>query len=151
MAICREWCGACYAGLRGRETYKGHAGWRPKISRPGENLTMALRKRDASVASSTGEAVLTVCRLSERMPQLIEFLSAVRYEDGTARVLPTLTIFIEPGCFKACLNDRDQSLVAFITSGSLTGLLEALEAGIGEDTLEWRSPAQGYRKSRGKT
>jgi len=107
---------------------------------------MALKKRDQAVEGPGGDNPVTQCRLAERLPLLIEWLGSARYEDGSIRVLPSMTIFVEPGCLKACLNDRDQSLVAFLSAGSLTGLLDALEAGLAEDSLDWRVANQGYKK-----
>jgi len=110
---------------------------------------MALRKRDAAIVESQDQGALARCRLAEAFPQLIEFLVATRYEDGSPRVLPSLTIFYDAAALKACLNDRDQGLVAFISAASLTGLLEALEAGLSDDTLDWRlSQTSSSKRSR---
>lgn len=86
---------------------------------------------------------LVRCALTERLPSLIEFLSLPQYEDGTPRELPTLTVFCEPGCLKAALNDRDGGRVAFVTAVSLEGLLVALEEGLAFSSLDWRPSRSG--------
>lgn len=110
---------------------------------------MAVRKRDIAVSTSGVDLDLGGCELGKRLPLLVEFLSESRYADGSPRVLPTLTLFVEPGLLKACLNDRDQSMVAFVTGSSLLGLLEALETGLEADSLDWRQSGQSTRKRRG--
>lgn len=108
-----------------------------------------LKKRDSAMREQAPAAVqLKGDSFAKKLPGLVEFLTLATYEDGSARVPGTLTIFAD-GCWvKACLSDRDQGLVAFASSDSFTGLLEALELGLQGDTLEWRPQQQkgGKRK-----
>ncbi len=110
---------------------------------------MALRKRDVAVKGSErplGE-IDPVFRKS--CPYLWEFMSGTTYEDGSERKLPSITIFVGPDGLQACLNDRDQGLVAFVTATGLAGLWTALEQGLREDRLDWRRASPpGQRKGR---
>lgn len=107
----------------------------------------ALRKRDVAGASAGGYGVLPgPCAFSKTYPNVWEFLTATVYPDKTARVAGTLTFFAEAGNFKACLNDRDQGISAFVSGASFTALLVALEAGLKADDLEWKLPASGFKK-----
>lgn len=107
-----------------------------------------LRRRDQSPASSSAGASLEACPLAVSYAAVVEHLSATTYPDGSRRVGSTLMVFIDSGTVKACLNDRDQGLAAWVSSGSLTGVLEALERGLVSDSLDWRQPPQGRGKKR---
>lgn len=81
--------------------------------------------------------------LCRRAPTLHQFLSDTQWDDGGARVPGTLLLFCEQGRYKACLNDRDGSRSVFVSGDSVEAILDALEAGLADDDLEWRAkPAQ---------
>jgi hypothetical protein len=99
---------------------------------------MALRKRDAAVASQDGSVLIKAKGLLAKYPALWEWMTLPVYEDGSRRTLPTVNVFIDAGMVKAFANDRDQGLSACLTSDTLEGLLAALDDGLKADTLEWR-------------
>ena len=107
---------------------------------------MALRRRDQSIERNGSVGSVMACALAGRLANLFEFLCAEEYEDGSPRVPGTLTVFREGNMLKGCLNDRDQSLVAFVSASSFTGLLEALDAGLQADDLDWRVSGQKGKK-----
>jgi hypothetical protein len=72
-------------------------------------------------------------------PGLWEYLTATRYEDGARRETATLTLFVEEGLIKGCLNDRDKGRVAFVSGRSVDAVLEALEQGLQLGALDWRA------------
>jgi len=77
-------------------------------------------------------------------PDLALFLWADQWPDTKApRRTGTVTFFVEQGRWKACLNDRDQSLVAFATDNTFLGLLDVLDTGLEQDALDWRKAASG--------
>ncbi len=47
--------------------------------------------------------------------------------------------FAEGGKLKACLVDRDQNLVAFVSADGWQLLLEAIEEGLQDGRLDWRA------------
>jgi hypothetical protein len=51
----------------------------------------------------------------------------------------TLLLFVEAGRLKGCLNDRDMARSVFVSAESLEGLLDAMETGLADETLEWRA------------
>lgn len=57
---------------------------------------------------------------------------------GAQRVTGTLLLFAEDGKWKACINDRDGGFVAFLTSDTVAGLLEAIDKGLAKGSLDWR-------------
>ena len=76
----------------------------------------------------------------ERMwPNLLAFLQDETYEDGSRRTTGTLLFFFQDGQFKACLNDRDCSRSAFLTSSGIHEACDALEEGLANDNLDWRA------------
>lgn len=109
---------------------------------------MALKKRDRAVQEKGGPAAVDVGQWGKAYPLLWEYLSSAKYEDGSPRRLPTVTVFLGPEGLQASLNDRDQGLVAFVTAGSVEGLWKALEAGLAADSLDWRLSAGGTWKKK---
>jgi len=110
---------------------------------------MAIKKRDAAVESAGGPAKIKENLWTRSYPTLWEFLSTDTFEDGSARRLPTVTIFLGSDGLQACLNDREQGLAAFVTSNSMDGLWQALEKGLKDDSLDWRrSSSPPQKKSR---
>jgi len=99
---------------------------------------MALSKRDRQANIPGVPGGLDQSDLAVRYPCLYEHLAVAQYDDGTARKLSTLTLFVDQGGIKACLNDRDQGLTGWISAESLAGLLDALETALADDRLDWR-------------
>lgn len=75
----------------------------------------------------------------EALPALWEFLCAAVWDDGTERETGTLLIFVDDGVFKACLNDRDQQGVGFVTCKSLSAALQAADKALREGKVDWRA------------
>lgn len=72
-------------------------------------------------------------------PDLVEFLTAAKWPDGTARATGTVMLFVEDGKWKAWLHDRDASMSAFVAASSLEGLLRAAEGAVAGETGDWRA------------
>jgi len=86
--------------------------------------------------------------LSTRYPLVVQFLTLEVYGDGTKRVPGSITLFSDVAMLKACLNDKDVSMAAFVSGGGLAGLLDAMERGLGEDRLDWRLARPGKKGRR---
>lgn len=111
---------------------------------------MAIRKRQDVPSVDGDRVVLKPGKWAKDYPHLWEFLHMETYEDGTARRLPTITLFVSPTGLQACLNDRDQSMAAFVTGESLEALWAALEGGLSMDSLDWRRSSPPPQKKRGR-
>jgi hypothetical protein len=138
-SACAEHCPLCYSNRRGRSNYKGHWGYRRCGGRRHVKGVAMLRKPikpDASV-KSLGDFVDE--RFSGLYPVLAEYLASGSYEDGSLRQTASLTLFTEDGRLKACLSDKDNGRVGFISADSFLGLLEALEVALSEDSMDWRA------------
>ena len=75
----------------------------------------------------------------EEYPALLEFLASTVWPEGGVRQPGTLLVFVDEGRLKACLSDRAQGLVAFVSGCGLVGLLRAAEALLRDDTADWRA------------
>lgn len=90
---------------------------------------------------------------AKKYPYLAEFLQREWWSEDKslpvnqrARDKGSIILFCEEGMFKACLSDKDAGAVAFISKKVFTGLLEAIEKGLREDTLDWRLSQQGKQR-----
>jgi len=86
--------------------------------------------------------------LPRRSPTLHQFLSDERWDDGSARVPGTLLLFCECGRYKACLNDRDGGRSVFVSADAVEAILDALEAGLQDDSLPWRAKPDQSKRAR---
>ncbi len=100
---------------------------------------MAL-KRVTGIGKEQSAKEKRPCAFGDRCPQLFEHLTATEFADGAMRATSTLTVFSEHGSFKGCLNNKEEGVVAFVTSSTLTGILDAFEEGLEMDALDWRRP-----------
>lgn len=107
---------------------------------------MALRKRDRAQASGDSGSPPAMDQLAKKLPFLWEFLSSDIYDDGSKRTLGTLILFVDGSLVKAFVNDRDVGLSACVSSVGLWSVLEAVNAALEADTLEWRSSDKGKKR-----
>jgi len=96
----------------------------------------------ASVRVDTGSLLV------RRAPTLYQWLSDDRWDDGSQRATSTLLLFVEDGCLKGCLNDREGGRSVFVTADSVESLLDELEAGLSQDSLAWRAKPGQSKKGR---
>jgi len=94
------------------------------------------------------EALVRDGPVVRRFPALLEFLTATTWSPGEARKPGTLTIFTDDGQWKGSLNDKDADRSAFVTADSPEAVLAALERGLQEDSLSWRSWGNANGKKR---
>jgi len=107
-----------------------------------------LRKRDRRPAVEALAALQDGGQFGKAYPGLWEHLSADHLADGSRRLLSTLTLFVDDGSVKACLNDRDQVLTGWAAGESVEAVLAALERGLQADSIEWRAAGGGKKKKR---
>lgn len=81
-------------------------------------------------------------------PTVSEFLLNSKYSDGSRRLTGTVTLCGDLGELKARVNDKDRSLVAFISGESLEAILGVLEKGIQDDQLDWREDKYAGKKGK---
>lgn len=79
------------------------------------------------------------CPLMLAYPLLADHLMQDRWPDGKPRLTSTLLVCSEDGVVKGWFHDRAEALSAWLAADSLSGLLDALEAGLRDDTIRWRA------------
>lgn len=109
---------------------------------------MALHRRSTTPDGEYVQLSPESDSFSVRYPTLMEFLTLMRWPDGTMRETGTLLLFIDLGFVKCCLSDRDSGEVAFLTAPSVDALLGSVEAGLTANTIEWRFSKSGPKKKR---
>lgn len=145
------WCGVCYEVARARRERRGPRSdprvreWR--TCKVAEHL-----RRAARVDGRAGSPVAVEwCDFARSYPALAEFLCVAEWGPGEGRTTGTLLLCVDGGAWKAWLNDRDSGRAAWLSSSTLTGLLDAVEAGIRTDVLDWRAVlARNHQKGRSR-
>jgi hypothetical protein len=106
---------------------------------------MALHKPAASNSAALAEQVGSSAATA-LWPLVMEMVVEPRYADGSSRVTASLLIFAEDGLFKVCLNDRDCMRSAWATGRTPEAALDALDAALRSDRVEWRTSRPGGGK-----
>lgn len=98
-----------------------------------------MKRRQTGGNSAPGYAVVDP-EFYERYPRLFEHLAALQYEgeEGGSRQTSTLLLFAQDGVWKCFLRDRDAGEFLPLSFPSFEGLLDALEAALGEEVSVWR-------------
>ena len=138
-----EWCGYCYAGIRGRETFKGHAAYRRGLQLPEEDDLMVMIRRSTAGHKGVPAATIDGEGLEAVAPALMEFLTLCVWEDGKVRQTGTLMLLAEGGRWKAWLHDRDQRRSGWVTAATLRDLIDAVERGVHQESVDWRVDRKG--------
>jgi len=86
---------------------------------------------------TTGDA-LNVDSFGAAFPALWEFMCLDRWENGKSRVAGSLTLFVEAGMVKCCVNDKDRRMMSFVGASGLVAVLEEVELQLEESRLSWR-------------
>lgn len=112
-----------------------------------ETQWMALQRRKLETAAGTAaSAPMPSLGYWAKLVNLCEWLSAVKWEDGTSRSTGTVMLFAEDGRWKAWLHDRDGSLGCFVSAATLEELLPALDKVVGSAGGDWRADKKPARK-----
>ena len=80
------------------------------------------------------------------LPDVVSFLSALTWPDGSPRATGTVMLFAEGGCWKAWVHDRDAAMGMFASAGTLLDLMEVVDEAVREGTGDWRPDRKGGRK-----
>jgi hypothetical protein len=102
----------------------------------------AMKKPDLKVNGAKKEPLLNDSDFTAMLPNLCEYLITTQYEDGTTRQTSTLLIFVDEGVLKLCLNDREVGRTCFVTAETFEAALKALDSGLKDDTVDWRTKRQ---------
>lgn len=103
-------------------------------------------RRRAAAASSQSGSVQRDPRVEKDFPALWDLMTTTKLKDGKVRRTMTVLLFVDDGKWKACLNDRENGVTAFVSGDTAQALLMSIEEGLQGDSLEWR----GDRKASGR-
>lgn len=76
--------------------------------------------------------------LMTAFPAIWDFLTDQSETDGKPRQTTTFLFFVQDGQFKVCVKDRQNGLQAFVSASGAQDVVEAIEAGLRNATLDWR-------------
>lgn len=91
-----------------------------------------------------GEVALQDADFQREYPAIFEFVSETKNSDGTQRQTATLLSFVEAGCWKLCLGDRESGLSLWAAAETFAECLECLEALLTSGNPQWR---QGTKRT----
>lgn len=101
-------------------------------------LPMGLKKRQALGLDSTPiPALPTETKLWAALPQLVEFIVATAYEDGSPRVPGTVQLETKAICFALTLRDPDSGMRLQIQAPTLDDVLKGANKLLGAPDAPW--------------
>lgn len=139
MPRCSGWCLLCYAGVRGREGFPGHAGHHRK--KPIRRLRCAMGMLKRPVVREPGGLpdLQKPSELGRSYPALLAFLSEATWDDGSARETGTAMLLTGDGLLKLWLHDRNgEGSAAWAAGETLEDVLAAADDMIATGSGEWR-------------
>jgi len=96
-------------------------------------------------ASATPATMIFVGCMA-KLPLLSEHMGTTVYDDGSARETSTVSLFVEDGCMRAALNDRDNRRSLYISAEGVEACLKGLEAMLADERAQWRAWKVGGKK-----
>lgn len=109
-----------------------------------------LQKREAAAElPDNGRVRVGLDEDAQRFEALLEFVGQEVWPDGTHREPGTLLLFVEEGKVKACLSDRAQSLVMFVSGRGLLEAMDAAESSLRAGKADWRRSRPRGQRGRG--
>ncbi len=77
--------------------------------------------------------------LAQLAPALLEWMTAVVWDDGKARQTGTVLVMTEGGVWKAWMHDRDAKVSSWVTGKDLVEVLTRMDLQLQNGQGEWRS------------
>lgn len=146
---CRRWklCPMCLAGERFPWNHTAELNRRFYANQERER-SMPLKKPDLPQADNGAPVRAREGDSWVLYPTIMEYLTEDSWDDRTARVTSTLSVFFHEGTLRLSINDRALDRVAFVTATGIEELLAVLEAKLKESSLDWRksSPKPGGKR-----
>lgn len=81
-------------------------------------------------------------------PELLEHLTATKWDDGSPRQTSTLLLFVEGGRLKGCLSDRACARTLWSSGPSMESLVQSFEVMLADGSAEWRAAGGGGKSRR---
>lgn len=136
---CARRCAGCYSAKTqgGRCPRRAPVRKKPRpYSSPWED---AMKRPDAAEPVVGARGLVKDKHVMDGYPHLVQFLSDDRWDDGGTRTPGSLTLFIEEGIWKACLNDRDAQASLYVSGDTTSACMKSLESRLAGTTVpDWR-------------
>jgi len=100
---------------------------------------LIMKKPDTSVAFPGGSVGFPDDEFAALYPTVVDYLVSSKYDDGSARSRSSVSLFVEDGCVKLSLNDKDTRRTLYVASQSVDEAFKTLEAALQVDNPPWRS------------
>jgi len=98
---------------------------------------MLKNQRPAAVGGDTVEAAEDEDFIG-LYPTLWKYLTSTRWDDGEARLVSSVSYFLQHGKWTACLVEKNWGLILFATADRWDDLREALDARLADPKADWR-------------
>lgn len=105
-----------------------------------------MKREAAKVQAKANGRPCTDTWLCTNAKLIVEHLTEAVWDDGKPRVTSTLTVFVEDGCLKVSLNDRDQCRSLYASAESVQGAIKAIEEALATGATDWRAWRTGGKK-----
>lgn len=100
-------------------------------------------KKRKSAKTATPDAIYAYrSATDETSYSCLYTLLALKKFEGETRELGSISLFAEQGRLKACVSDKDNGQVAFITLEELDTAFQEIEEALQNDSLTWREMKQ---------
>ena len=101
-----------------------------------------LQKQNRPVPQGSVPGTIVDVKFQKAYPTVWDYVVQSKWDDGTPRETGSIMIFVQDGCFKGMLRDKDAGCVLWVAAPSIFGVLEAMEAAVSSPTADWRMDRQ---------
>lgn len=106
-----------------------------------------MRKPSETVSAEPGASGCTDTQWAKRFPTIVEYMTAMVYDDGTARETSSLSIRMDSGECKVALNDSDNERSMYTAAQTVEKALSFMEEHLKASGGSWR-PWKGKGRSK---
>jgi len=126
-------------GIRLADWVVGRKQWDSMTFSERRDLIVSHLKQPSEQAKDGLDSMLSMdSAFQSKYPALFDYLTLVVSDDGRPRRTSTVTLCVEDGAVKACLNDRQTGFQLWASSDSVDGSFGALEALLTAERTPWR-------------
>lgn len=101
-------------------------------------VCVAMQRPAQRQVAGEAQAIRTDVRFKGQYPTIWEYLTTCKYDDGSARRPSSLLLFMQDGCIKGMIADKDLGQCLWVAGQGVFEVLAALEAGLLDPQAVWR-------------
>jgi len=99
---------------------------------------LQMKKPEKRAATTGTKMSFLDAAFAERWPTVTDWLTTVRWDDGSTRRASSYKVFVDDGALKVAFHDADEDRTLFVTGDSVEGALDALEMVLKEGNGVWK-------------